>query len=74
MVKKNTSNYYSNFNHYISCSHITLASPVFTLSRGHFVRPLFLCNLNHNISPNTLKFSLFPVFKISIFSLEKYMR
>ena len=33
MVEKNTSKYYMNFSHYISCSHITFANPAFTLSR-----------------------------------------
>ena len=67
MVKKNTSNYYSNFNHYISCSLITFASSAFTLSRSCVEVAL-------TYPPNTLNFSLFHAFKISIFSLENYMR
>lgn len=34
MDKKDTLKYHLSFNHYISCSHITFASPAFTLSRG----------------------------------------
>ena len=67
MDKKDTLKYHLSFSHYISCSHITFARPAFTtFEKLHRSRV--------NISPNTLKFFLFAVFKISIFSLEKFMR